>query len=227
MPNISLISNIHNIGNTLWALSLVRKKKQGEEAHAFLVLEGVENNTDIIKEFHLTYNKETAHTNTHGIIVARQIEYAFLNDYAQDCHSYTWSVTVAQANALIALVAMEMERGKNKEINYIVMGETKAAGSVGASLDSVGLMGNKKASVERIETLCKNHQNFISRDSLRNLLVQGHNCYSWAVAMVEAIKLTPPPENSFMRCVVRNPYVAVNGNQRGEDIESTQGCLMM
>ena len=220
----NLIGGAHSIDNALWALSLVRKKNQRAEAHAFLVLEGIDkNNADVIKEFHLAYGKET----TYGCIFEKKIDYAFLNTYAQDCHSYTWSITVTQANALIALAAMERERSNNREIKYIMMGDTKMAGSVGTSLDSVGLMGSKKASIERIETLCKAHENYVSRDGLRNLLVQGHNCYSWAVAMVEAINLTPPPENGFIRCIVRNPMSAINDNQRGEDIEPTQGCLMM
>ena len=34
MPKTDLIGGVHSIDNTLWALSLVRQKKQGEEGSA-------------------------------------------------------------------------------------------------------------------------------------------------------------------------------------------------
>lgn len=223
MPSSSLISQYHSIDNTLWALSLVRKNNT---EHAFLVLEGIdETNNEFIQEIHLTYKKDTPNVNTHAMIVDKRIDYDYLRSYAQNCHAYTWSITIAQANALIALTAMEKERAKNNELIYNIKGNTSTSASIGKSLGSVGLMASKQSSVEKIEALCKNHGSILSREFLRDLLVQGHSCYSWADAMVKAIQLTPPKENMLIQCVIRNP-MTIKGKQVGEEIEETK-CLIM
>lgn len=171
------------------ALSLVRKTNTEKAAHhAFLVLEGVDDNGNrIIMDAHLVVKEGSE--NKKADIVFRDRTPQQIQEIGDACVAYTWSVNAHQARAFRELVASERQRASQDEISYKITGKTRLTGFVGKSSDNSGLTESKQSLGNASDNACS--------DFLLN--PEGHNCMTWAVGMVQALQLpTPTSWNIFI-----------------------------
>jgi hypothetical protein len=229
----TIVGGMHIITNDIWALSLVRRL---DKEHAFLLLEGVYEGRRVAIRIDLKCKEGT--NNTKAEIVSRELNVPELIDLAADLHSITWNINTEQRKALQDLIEAEKLRSEAGLINYIMPGKSKVSGSVAASTEASGSYASHNASQVRIQERRENINkqltlmpeesagrwrllaSYISVESVDMLLRHGHNCYSWSVEVVIAIRLEYQ-ESFFKQLVVRNPVPAIKGNSRGEDQNST------
>lgn len=212
----SLIDHIHCISEELYALSLVRKDGQD---HAYLILEGVDDSGGrTIADAHLVYKEDTKYTKA-DIIYRDNITIEQLVEAAINCHAYTWHLMPEKAEALLTLIQAEQERGEKGLITYIPLGDTKPSGLFGASSEKLGSQQIQEDLLNSIEKKfsANNKVSLISRDALRSLLVSGHNCHSWAEAMVKSLNL-PTPEK-WTKFLAYDPKKQINGINNGDNIQ--------
>jgi len=177
----SCISSNYRLNQNKAILSLVRCKSNAER-DSFLVLEMLTlQNERIIQKIYLKM-KDTDERKAE-IIYEEKVKLSDL--YQSDCYCRTWEVsTECVEERFLPLVLQQQEKGNYNEINYFVLGKTKAAGFAAASLEESG-------SEERVRHLQSLHFTNTSLDnSMQYLLTKdGHNSYSWAKAMILAIGL--------------------------------------
>ncbi len=183
---MNIIGGKHPLTQEKWAVSIVRKYKSPQ--HAYLILEGLnEKDARIVMDAHLMVKKGTDEQK--GLVVFRQISVSDLEEVGNNCHSYTWGIRKEQGQALVALIESEAIRANNNEINYTLFGKAKFEGALSNSFFS-------KTSVAKLEQMkhssVNSKSNYYSHASCDMLLRGGHNCYSWAKAMIKAIQLEYP-----------------------------------
>lgn len=229
----TIVGGKHMISSDVWALSLVRRL---DKEHAFLVLEGVYDGGRVATRIDLKCKEGT--NNTKAEIVTRELNVTELIDLGADVYSITWNIDTEQRKALLDLIEAEKLRSQAGLINYITLGNSKAGGSVATSTEASGLYASHNASQVSIQESRENIDkqlklmpeesagrwrllaSYISVESLDMLLRHGHNCYSWSVEVVKAIRLEY--QESFLKeLLVCNPVSAIKGNTRGEDLAST------
>lgn len=214
----NLIGGKHIINEQCGALSLVRKKAKDKEHHAYLILETVHGEDAKFYDIHLVQSKQDK---TKASIIQREITVDDIMKVGEDCHSFTWNVNETQMQQLQELINSEIKRANEGKINYIKLGESKVSGKMGASLDNA----HSTASKEKLQTVSTNA-------SMQALLRDGHNCYSWARGIVEALGLISPKKH-WTSFFVADPH-RFKGNQVGkqsadldEPTSPKPGCLMM
>jgi hypothetical protein len=234
----TIVGGKHPLNDNLWALSLVRRL--GEE-HAFLVLEGMLDGMRVAEKIDLKCKPGS--NNTKAEIVSREISVQDLVTLGAKCHSITWSIDAAQREALESLVEAEKLRSQANLINYLMLGNSKVSGSVAdsaqASGSHVSLHASQSSVQEKRDRINKQLESmpehsagrwrklasYMSVESVDMLLRHGHNCYSWSVEVVKAIRL-PYQEDSFKELVICNPTSAIKGNSRGEEISMSSHCTI-
>ncbi len=236
----TIVGGIHLITDAVWALSLIRRL--GEE-EAFLLLEGISDAKRFAIKIDLKCKPES--NNTKAEIVFREINIAELVHLGSNCHSFTWHLSDEKGKALLELIEAEKLRGEAGLINYVMLGNTKVAGSVAGSTEALGLYASLNASQvsvqERRENIDKQLKlmpeqsakrwrllaSHISVESVDMLLRHGHNCYSWSVQIIKAIGLEYN-ESFFKKLIICNPVPAIEGNTMGEDEDSTRSyCAIL
>lgn len=203
MPVLNnLIGGKHKIsdeGGGLYALSLVRKFKKD---HAYLILEGVINGERVVNEAHLvTYDEKKAAIETPKLNMKSKKTVEYLNKIGKSCSCFTWNISHAQATKFLELVNAEME----KDINYVLPGSTPISGIFASSNPE-----DKKMDSVSVDSLAR----------------KGHNCCSWAIAMIETMGLTFT--KSWFSFIAVVPHLEVRGQHNADDKhEPTSSCLIM
>lgn len=178
----NLIGGKHTINQRIWALSLVRKF---DADHAYLIMEGIgDDNQRIVMDAHLVVKKGS--NDKKGDIVYRDISDRLeeLQKIGISCSSYTWNISRFQVNTFDSLIQSEQQRAKENKINYVQFGQAKITGVF------VSLADDEKASLGDNPLI-----DALTRD--------GHNCGSWAVAMVRALQL--PFKGNYMPFFFNRP----------------------
>ena len=187
-------------------LSLVRKFNA---AHAFLVLESIMHSQRHLLEIHLVIKNGTENTPIpKADILFRNISVDRLKALAAGCHHASWAVTPEQMRALELIVVAEMSRSHRNEIDYFLAGNAPAAGFFGASLQQSKSEALREWSVQNKKSSVSDY-----------LLGSGHNCYSWAKAVVQALGLNPP--TSFVEAFIKDPRLTI-----GEEEPNTTCSLL-
>lgn len=205
----TIVGGQHLLTSNVWALSLVRKL---DADHAYLILEGVdENQARICMDAHLVVKKSNQRK---ADIVFRGITLNQLKAVGEACHSFTWTLSKAQAEQLMATIKAEKARADKEEINYVMAGKTLINTFVSNSL-----WNESKLSLE-------NHSKNVSVDALTR---EGHSCCSWAIAMIKSLHLpTPANFTAFIACVPKDLVKgAHNGDEVLEDPNTIKRCTMM
>lgn len=192
----TMVGGQHLLTPNQWALSLVRNR---DADHAYLILEGVDDkHTRVCMDAHLVVKKSN---DRKADIVLRGITVNQLKEVGEACHSYTWSISKAQAEQLITAIKAEKARADKDEINYVMAGKTLVNTFVSNSL-----WNESKESLE-------NHSQNVSVDALTRA---GHSCCSWAIAMIKSMHLpTPTNFTAFIACV---PKDLVRGTHNGDEV---------
>lgn len=203
----NMIGGTHFINEEKWSLSLVRKLGQD---HAYLILEGIENGSHVCIQAHLVIKDNT--DNKKANIIYDSIGCDKLKQLCQGCNSYTWQITKEQGQALIKMIKDEKAKSDRNEINYVLTGKTKLNTFFNASLTN-----DSNASVE-------NKSRNVSVDAL---VVKGHSCCSWSIAMIETLKLPAP--KSFSPVFVCVPKHIIKGSYNADRLEpeTTARCSIM
>lgn len=211
----NLINPSHFISERQGALSLVRKL--GAD-HAYLVLERLNRDGKrCIVDAHLVIKKGTEkQPRPLGHVIYRAITLGDLMKLSMDCHSVTWGVSEDQMETFDEIVKAQQKQAAEDKIEYVVFGKAAAAGSSGASLEQFHSKVLKDWSVAHKKGSVSDY-----------LLRKGHNCFSWAVAVVLNVGGLKPPQEGFSKCVVRKPYSAVKGTKDGDADQPTTKCLTM
>jgi hypothetical protein len=194
----SIIGN-NLIDDQIGALSLVRKFNA---AHAYLILEYKHKGEQSAEDIHLVVKRGTEgdHPPKADIVYRENLSFEQLHEVAAGCYSVTWSVTQEEIAKLRELVSSEQVRTANNSIDYHVVGNVSMAGLFGASLQAVQSHDIHQWSQQN------------SKGSVSDyLLVNGHNCYSWAQAIVMNIGLVPP--SAWSECFVKDPRRTLHEGQ--------------
>lgn len=205
----SVVGGQHLLDPNTWALSLVRKI---EADHAYLIIEGVDDNqARICMDAHLVVKKSNERK---ADIIFRGITFNQLKAVGEACHSFTWTLSKAQAEQLMASIKADKARADNDEINYVMAGKTLVNTFVSNSL-----WNESKVSLE-------NHSKNVSIDALTR---EGHSCCSWAIAMIKSLHLSTPDNfTAFIACV---PKDLVKGTHNGDEVldepTTVRRCIMM
>lgn len=208
----NIIGGNHIINKDIWALSLVRKFNAD---HGYLIMEGIsDDNQRIIMDAHLVV--KTGSNEKKAKIIYRDIsgnnKLQELQKIGQSCSSYTWNISRFQADTFVSLVQSEQQRADEDKINYVQFGPSKISGGF------VSLPDDAKASLG----------NYSDNAFMDTLLREGHNCGSWAIAMVRALQL--PFKGNYVPFIFSYipPIDIDNGHHDGDaEPDSTQNCLMM
>lgn len=201
----NLIGGEHTINQDIWALSLIRKFNAD---HAYLVMEGINSEQErIIMDAHLVQKKSNPKM---ADIVYRDISERFdeLQAIGQSCSAYTWNINRFQADALVTLIQSEQQRANEDKINYVEFGKAKITGVF------VSLPEDAKASLG-------------DNASIDALMRDGHNCGSWAIAMVRKLEL--PFKGNYMPFLFVRPKSLIQDRHNGDakEPDSQQKCLIM
>lgn len=208
------------------ALSIVRKNRA---EHAFLVLEAIDENGErLIYNAHLVKN-ETSNGTKALVVFKQNVSVQELIAYAADCNAYTWPITQNEMTTVLELIQYELERAQANEINYLLGGKASALASI---VGSTQYLTSTQVSAEKVEACFKNIETkgnkltsqVVSRESIRSLLVDGHNCLSWTIAIVKAININVP--NDFTQCLVVNPK-KLEGQNTLERNNNNNFCRLM
>jgi hypothetical protein len=198
------------ISKNNWVLSLVRKF---DKDHAFLILEGINSDgSRCMKQAHLFIKEDS--NNKKAIIVYKLITLESLRELSEGCKSISWDITKIQSKAVRALIRSEVDRGARGEIDYVITGNSKVNGLFGDSLEQSHLDESKNYSAEKTNNA-----------AMYALLKSGHNCYSWAYAMVKAIQL-PLIQQSWISVLVKRPLYELDGQHDAAKIKS-HGCTIL
>jgi ribulose 1,5-bisphosphate carboxylase large subunit-like protein len=186
-----------------WALSLVRKENAD---HAYLILEGVEQGERFIRDAHLVIKEDG--NDKKADIIYREISIQKLQEVGANCSSYTWNISKPQAEALINLIQSEQQRAQNNEINYVLMGQSKLNNVFAHSAQSLNTEAHSA-----------------NNASIDMLTREGHNCHSWAIAMVRTIGLKFA--NHWTSFIAVIPRLEVQGTHYADEPEPDTKCLVM
>lgn len=237
----NLIGGNHMIDQNVYALSFVRKLAAD---HAYLILETIdENGARKTFDAHLVIKEGSG--NTKADIVFREISLQNLGEVAEGCHSITWNISRLQSVALRALIDAEKARANQNLINYILFGKSSTSGFITSASKASGSDDYADASKDSVQDIrlkidralddlpedvsvkyegFKLKAGYISMESVDMLFREGHNCASWAIAMLKAIQLDYDP--GFLKTlVIVNPNGIVNGNHQGENLPNTH-CVI-
>lgn len=189
----SIIGGDHCISKDVWALSLVCKLNK---EHAYLILEGVdEKEQRIIRDAHLVIKDGT--NNKKAKIIFRTISFEELKAAGAGCHRQTWDVSATRAEAFIKLVEAEQER----DINYLLFGQAPVLAGTFVSMAPAGGYKSVDDSKNNKSLAYVGH----SCDMLHR--PKGHNCVSWAKAMLKAMQL--PVTGSWLSFIAEIPSLEV------------------
>lgn len=235
----SILSSSHYLSEEQWAVSIVRKES---EDHAFLILEGIDprvsEDTPVIYGISLWVKEGTQHKKAR-IEIEESLQEARLAEIGKDCSSYTWAITPLQAQILYCFSYLEKERGDKDQINYVLVGSTYWGKGAAFFSKSSGL---ESVSKPIVESNFYNYKNSIvsrsmpddvkanvlsvAENSKDSLLRDGHNCLSWAIAMLKTIHLDVGLIDSHsQRFTITKPDRVITGGQHNADTEKPRtGC---
>lgn len=191
------------------AISLVRKF---DKDHSFLVLEKLDKQGNReMKQAHLFIKEDS--NNKKAIIVYKDIDLDALKELSEGCHAITWTLDRDGANYFKSLVEFEVNRSAQGKIDYVITGNSKINGLFGDSLEQSNLDNAKKQSEQT------------NNMYMASLLTHGHNCFSWADAMITALQLEKK-QDSWKAVLVKRPMVELKGQVDGDKIRR-HGCIIL
>jgi len=230
------------ITHTNAVVTLLRKSTKVTDAdnpnHAFLIIESVENNTPVTCEAHLLIKPGTNHNLAKIVFEPTTTDRKMaLSEY---CFGCVWDISPKQKELLLKLITFDQARADEGLINYVMLGKTPIAGSVGKSSVGSGSTISYKSSTDSVEVLrgrankqikkinkaearngflvmCGN-SSVISAESLDFLLRDGHNCLSWACAMLEAIGKKNVYESAIWHNLIINPRAEMTKMRDGDEL---------
>jgi hypothetical protein len=189
----------HYINKDVWALSLVRGRGKH---HAYLILEGMDEEGERVMEAaHFRIKEGT--DDKKGEVTFGDMAIEKLKKVGENCHSYTWDIIKEQVEKFHSIVNDELER----DIDYVHFGKSKTNGLLGESLDHSGSTRSKQSL----------HDNSGQYSCMDALLRKGHNCLSWAKAVVKALELGTP--TSWVSFVATDPERELQGNHDGKELK--------
>lgn len=204
----NLIGGKHLVDNELGVLSLVRKFNA---AHAYLILEYQRDEQLCVDDIHLVVKRgtENNHPPKADIVHRKNLTIDQLNEVVGNCYSVSWAVTQSEMARLRSLVVREQVRVADNAIDYHIVGNAPAAGLVGQSLQVAQSEAIREWSLQNSSGMASEY-----------LLVNGHNCYSWAQAMVMSLGLPAP--TIWSECFVKDPRKTLM-----EEPETHSRCSVM
>ena len=200
----TIVGGSHVISNDLWALSLIRR--EGKH-HAYLILEGVDKDGErVMQEVHFHIKEGT--DGKKGEVTFGDMPIGKLRKVGEKCNSYTWHLTQEQVEKFNSIIISEQKR----DYDYVHFGKTKTGGLLGDSLESSG----SKQSKQSLENKSG------GSSCMDALLRKGHNCLSWAKAVVQALELRTP--TSWVSLMVVAPKHELQGTHDGN---APKRCILI
>lgn len=192
----NIIGGKHELIKDYWVLYFIRNV---HKSHCFLLLEGLNGkNQRTLKMAHLIYKNDSSQITGQDMVKA-QVKY-FDTDLnllplkVEECEYRCWDINLKEKNIVEEKINGFVVQG---DLSYCFIGNTKIAGSVGASLDASNMQETKVASIACLENEVHAKQNvkgFSAASTLfaaqvcRGVLQEGHNCVSWAETIVSSVR---------------------------------------
>lgn len=208
MESRSVINDKRKLVEGEWVLSLVRRKNT---AHAYLILEGLENKEVTIRKRAELAFKETAPKKRDPL--RTQIYYYDLTDdrlelMRRDQNDYLCKTFIITPEEKVRLDT-KIEADQDREIPYNLGGHTKSSGFFGASLASAGPSESRASSIASAEKKVEGGSSSgysLGHSSLATLR-DGHNCLSWAEETVCYLNPKLDPRGGFAKYVIAVPQL--------------------